>query len=92
MESLKCNKCEYYLAMLAFILSLLIAFAFGYGVREIISRRRRKKYIRRDQRIVNRLQPNELETLGPILGTRRMRRKKRTKAAVSSAESLEHTE
>ena len=35
------HKCEYYLAMSIFIVSLLIAFAFGYGVREIIVESRR---------------------------------------------------
>jgi hypothetical protein len=76
--------------MSMFIVSLLISFTFGYGVREIISRRRRKKYLRRDQRVVNRWQPNELEMMGSNLGTKRKRRIKRTKVAVSSPESPEH--
>jgi|NGEPerStandDraft_6_1074524.scaffolds.fasta_scaffold294531_2 nitric oxide reductase activation protein len=72
--------------MLPLVVLLLVGFALGYGVRELISRRRRKKYGRR---VVDRFQPNELDQLGLNLrdGTTRKPRKTRTKAAVSHPEA-----
>jgi hypothetical protein len=51
------------MSVFAFTVSLLIAFALGYEVRAIVSRRRRKKYLRRDRQDANRLNPIELEVL-----------------------------
>ena len=53
--------------MLPFILSILIGFVLGYGVREIISRRRHKNV--RDRRVrarraVDRFEQNELKLFG----------------------------
>jgi hypothetical protein len=53
--------------MLPFLLSILIGFALGYGVREIISRRRHKKV--RDRRVrtrraADRFEQNELKLFG----------------------------
>ena len=47
-----------------FLLSLLIAFGLGYGVREIISRRRRAEYLRRHRLAVDHVNANELDKLG----------------------------
>jgi hypothetical protein len=61
--------------MSIFVLTVifLIAFALGYGIREIISRRRRKKYVRRDRPNANRLSPIELEVFGSNEGTAQKR-------------------
>ena len=66
--------------------TLLIGFAFGYGVREIISRRRRKKY---DRRVVDHLQPDESDQLVLNLRDSAIRKphKTRTKATVSPPEA-----
>ena len=42
------------------VMLLLVAFALGYGVRELISRRRRKKY---KKRVVAPFEPNEIDQL-----------------------------
>ena len=47
-----------------FLLSLLIAFGLGYGVREIISRRRRAEYLRRHRLAVDHVNANETGKLG----------------------------
>jgi hypothetical protein len=75
--------------MLIFVLavSILIAFTLGYGVREIISRRRRKNYLRRGLQSLDR---DELEVLQSNPGKRPKRRIKKPKAAVSSPEPPEH--
>jgi hypothetical protein len=76
--------------MLPFILSITIAFALGYGVREIISRRRHKKI--RYRRAVDRFDPNELELFRAIPGALRKRRRKVKKDAVSDSELPKFTE
>ena len=86
---------EYYPAMLPFILSITIGFALGYGVREIISRRRHKKMRERqvwDRRAVDRFDPNELELFRANPGAPRKRRKKAKKDAVSDSELPKFTE
>lgn len=52
--------------MLSYILSLVVGFILGYGVRDVISRHRHKKF--RTQRVRDRFAPNELnENLVPTL-------------------------
>ena len=74
--------------MLIFV--FLIAFALGYGVREIISRRRRKQFRRRDRQDANRLNPIELEVLGLKEGIK-ADASQPTKAIISSLESPDHS-
>ena len=74
--------------MLAKIVDILIAFALGYGVRELISRFRRKKKSQQNRWI--RLEPNELVLFRANPGATRKHRKKVTKAAVNSPEAPEH--
>lgn len=81
--------------MLPFILSILIGFVLGYGVREIISRRRHKKLRDRrvwDRRAVDRFEPNELELFRASPGAPRKRRRKVKKDAVSDSELPKLTE
>jgi hypothetical protein len=81
-----------YPTMWPFIVNLLFAFALGYGVREMISRRRRKKYFQQHLEVGERLNPNELKlqeaNLAAIKGKRR---RKRTKTAVRGRELKPHT-
>jgi hypothetical protein len=52
--------------MLSCILSLVVGFILGYGVRDVISRHRHKRF--RTQRVRDRFAPNELdENLVPTL-------------------------
>jgi hypothetical protein len=71
------------------IVSLLIAFALGYGVREIISRRRRRKYRQQDRQDAGGLNAIEREVLRSNEGTR-ADASQPTKAVISSPEPLEH--
>jgi hypothetical protein len=78
------------MSVFVFAVTLLIAFALGYGVREIISRRRRKKFRQRDRQDAHRLNPIEREVLGSNEG--RGDASQPTKAVISSPESPEHAE
>ena len=86
MELLKCNKCEYRFAMSVFV--FLIAFALGYGVRETISCRHRKKCRQCDRQDANRVDPIELEVLGSNEGIR-VDASQPPKAVISGPESFE---